>query len=54
MHYSGSTPLASYRIVSLEPARSIASYTTGNVNLSVRSSANVAFYSSFLGYRAIR
>jgi hypothetical protein len=27
----GSTPLASYRIVSIEPARSIASYTAGNV-----------------------
>ncbi|CAF3496126.1 unnamed protein product [Rotaria socialis] len=26
----GSTPLASYRIVSIEPARSIASYTSGN------------------------
>ncbi|CAF1066191.1 unnamed protein product [Adineta steineri] len=26
----GSTPLASYRIVSIEPARSIASYTAGN------------------------
>ena len=27
----GSTPLASYRIVSIEPARSIGSYTAGNV-----------------------
>lgn len=29
--FIGSTPLASYRIVSIEPARSIPSYTSGNV-----------------------
>ncbi len=47
--FVGSTPLASYRIVSIEPARSIASYTAGNVrNLIWIFSFN--FTLLFLGY----
>ena len=41
----GSTPLASYRIVSIEPARSVGSYTAGNVSEKIESHSHSSFCS---------
>jgi hypothetical protein len=46
--FIGSTPLASYRIVSIEPARSIASYTAGNVRYSI-----LIFINFLFGFRIL-